>query len=90
MAKKKKDTIELDEQNIFMRIPRNTLMTVVQCVVVVNGKEQKVEKTMLLDDINKAREDFLEYVEDGDDYDARYVLTDKGKELLRSLSNEEE
>ena len=85
---KKPEIIEVEEQNIFCRIPKNTLKMRIECTVVIGGKEQKVHKEMMLDEINKAREDFLENVEDGDDYDARYVLTDKGRELLEQMQND--
>ena len=32
-----------------------------------------------------ARQAFLDNVEDGDDYDARFVITDKGMDYLEQL-----
>lgn len=84
MAKKPED-IELEEQHIFCRIPKNTLKMRIECTVIIGGKEQKVHKELMLDEINKAREDFLENVEGGDDYNTYYELTDKGKELIERL-----
>lgn len=85
---KKPEDIELEEQNIFCRIPKNTFKMKIECVVIIGGKEQKVHKELMLDEINKAREDFLEYVEDGDDYNAHYELTDEGRKLLEQMRND--
>ena len=39
-------------------------------------------------EIADARQDFLDNVEDGDDYDAIYTLTEEGERYLDSLQSE--
>ena len=53
-----------------------------------DGKLMKVQKTLSVQDIFKARQDFLDNVEDGDDYDAKYILTEEGKACLDRLLEE--
>jgi hypothetical protein len=55
--------------------------------VVINedDKSVKVSRRLSAEDIRAARQDFLDNVEDGDDYDARYVITDEGLKYLASL-----
>ena len=55
-----------------------------------NGQLMNVMKKLPVQDIFKARQDFLQNVEDGDEYDARYVLTDEGREYLNSLLEAED
>jgi hypothetical protein len=78
--------IEVDEINIILKIPKESVRLVVSATVLDNdGKTMKLEKTLSVSDIMAARKDFLDYVEEGDDYDVRYVLTDKGLEYLKEL-----
>ena len=50
----------------------------------------KVTKKLAVSDIHDQRQAFLDNVESGDDYDARYVLTDEGREYLEQLERERE
>ena len=82
----KKKAVELQEVNIILRIPENAAsLEVCASLVDDDGKLMKVKKKLSVQDIFKARQDFLENVEDGDDYDARYVLTEEGKAYLEEL-----
>lgn len=88
MAKKGKSskTMEVEEMNIILRIPKDAASLTVTAVLI--GKDDKVVKVgrrLSADDIRSARQAFLDNVEDGDDYDARYVLTDEGREYLEIL-----
>lgn len=86
MGKGKDKIVELQEVNIILRIPENAASLEVSASLVdVNGKLVKVKKKLSVQDIFKARQDFLDNVEDGDDYDARYVLTEEGKAYLEEL-----
>ena len=80
------ETMELEEMNIFMRIPKEAVaLEVTASLLDEDGKVMKVSTKLSVSDIRDKRQDFLDNVEDGDDYDARYVLTDEGMEYLQSL-----
>ena len=80
------DVVELNEINIFAKIPENTArLTLTVQYFDDDGNPQKAQKVMNAEDIRHARKDFLDYVEDGDDYDARYVITEEGKRWLEEL-----
>lgn len=80
------DMVELDEYNLIIKIPRESVKLEIKAVFLDDNDElATVCKTLKLRDIQEARKDFLENVEDGDDYDARYVLTDEGREWLEEF-----
>ncbi len=77
------DMVELDEHNIIIKIPRESIKLEIEALFLDDNDElTTVCKTLNLCDIQEARKDFLENVEDGDDYDALYVFTDKAREWL--------
>lgn len=89
MGKKKQKEVELNETNIILKIPENAAsLTVIANMVDADGKLMKVQKTLSVQDIFKARQDFLDNVEGGDDYDAKFVLTEEGKAYLEQLLEE--
>lgn len=82
------DEIELDEYNLIIKIPRESIKLEIKAVFLNDNDElTTVCKTLKLCDIQEARKVFLDNVEDGDDYDARYVITDEGLKFLESLKN---
>ncbi len=82
------DIVELEEYNLIIKIPRESIKLEIKAVFLDDNDElTTVCKTLKLCDIQEARKDFLENVEDGDDYDARYVITDEGRKFLESLKN---
>ena len=95
MAKKGKSSepeiMEVEEMNIILRIP-NDAASVTVTAVLIDEKDNtvKVSRRLSAGDIRFARQDFLDNVEDGDDYDARYVLTDEGREYLEQLKHLEQ
>lgn len=89
--KETKDTelLKLDEMNIIMKIPENTVRAVlIADIIDKDGNVEKVHKVLMPDDIWQSRNDFLENVDGGDDYDARYVITEKGLRWLEQLEKE--
>ena len=83
------EVIELEEMNIFLRIPKEAVaLEVTASLLSEAGKVQKVSTKLSVSDIRDRRQDFLDNVEDGDDYDARYVLTDEGRAYLESLKED--
>ena len=81
-----KDVVELQEINIFAKIPENAArLTLTVQYFDDDGNPQTAYKVMNAEDIRQARKDFLDYVEDGDDYDALYVVTEEGKRWIEEL-----
>lgn len=82
--------IELEQQYVMLQIPKGTLK--LEIIATMFGEDNKntrlmeVSRELDVDEIFKARQDFLEYV--GDDFDATYSLTDKGREYLQSLKEQ--
>ena len=90
MGKKKKE-IDLDEVNIILRIPENAAeITVSATLLDKKGRPMEVSKKLSIQDIFKARKDFLDNVPDGDDYDTKYVLTDEGRVFLERMMEAED
>lgn len=86
MAKKKK-YVDLDEMNAILRIPKETVsLTLKVQLIGEDGKLMKVERKLTVSDIHAARSAFLENVPDGDEYDAKYVLTDEGRAYLEQVA----
>ena len=78
--------VELEEINIILRIPKEAVaLEVIASLLDGDGKVMKVSTRLSVSDIREKRQDFLDNVEDGDDYDDRYVLTDEGMTYLQSL-----
>ena len=70
-----KKTVEVQEMNILLRIPEDAVaLEVTATTIGRNGKARRLRRTLSAKDIAKAREAFLENVEDGDDYDGGYVV----------------
>lgn len=83
---KKKKNIEPEEMNIFLRIPKEAVaLEVTASLPDADGKVMKVGTKLSASDIHDRRRDFLDNVEDGDEYDALYVLTDEGREYLEQI-----
>ena len=80
------DMVELEEYNLIIKVPRESIKLEIKAVFLDDNDEMTtVCKTLKLCDIQEARKDFLENVEYGDDYDASYVITDKGREWLEAF-----
>ena len=78
--------MELEEMNIFLHIPKDAVaLEVTASLLAEDGKLMKVSKKLTVSDIRDQRQAFLDNVEDGDDYGARYVLTEEGRDYLELL-----
>lgn len=78
--------VELEEMNIIIKVPKDALKVTVKVQVPgYDGEVMKVKKKLLKTDLDKARKDFLDNVEGGDDYDAKFVITDKGAKFLEEI-----
>lgn len=80
------EPVELEEMNVIIKVPKDVVRITMNCTVFSDGMEDllKVEAVLGREDIRQARQDFLDNVEDGDDYDALYCLTDAGRALLEN------
>ena len=79
------EEIELNELNIIQQIPEGTVAPEVTAKIIMDDELVSVTKKLGIQEITRARQDFPDNVEDGDDYDVRYVLTDKGRAYLDQL-----
>lgn len=82
MAKKE---IELEEMNVIFQIPAEAASVTISAVVIKGDKPLKVRKKLNLKDIHQARQDFLDNVDFGDDYDGKFVITEEGRRFLEQL-----
>ena len=82
-------TMELEQMNVILKIPRDAARLTISAVILDDdGSPVTLEGVFNPDDIRQARQDFLDNVEGGDDYDVRYVLTDEGRAYLEQLEKE--
>lgn len=80
------EDIQLEEMNVILKIPANAArleMTV--HMFDDEGEAMKVHTCIDASMIRDARQAFLDNVEFGDDYDAKFVLTEKGREWLDAI-----
>lgn len=81
----KKDIVELEEESVIIRIPKNTVFLKLEATVVDNeGELKRYRISMPLEDIKNARTYFEEEVGD-EDYDAKWILTEEGRRYLEQL-----
>lgn len=69
--------------NIIVKVPENTVACKFTATMITDdGKLQDAEMTMNATEFRQARQDFLDNVEGGDDFDKMWVLTEKAKREL--------
>lgn len=84
------DIINEDLIHIIIAIPKDTARLIVNAAMLVEDLNPvTVEMEMSVSEIMQARKDFLDYVGD-DEYDAKYTLTEKGRELAARLAEGED
>ena len=80
------DEVQLEDMGVILRIPKEAVrleMTVL--ILDEDGNLQKVCAEFSASDIREARQAFLDNVEMGDDYDAVWGLTEKGRRELDEM-----
>ena len=83
----KGDQVDLD---VILKIPKEAVCLAITAQIFdEDGKLQEVETKLKVSEIMDARRDFLDNVEGGDEYDARYVVTEAGREYLKSLDGDD-
>lgn len=79
-----KKYVELDEMDIMLRVPAGACALELTAIMMdENHKTYEVSRVITPAELFRAREDFLKYI--GDDYDATYFITEKGKKWLEEL-----
>ena len=75
---------ELDTEliHIIVQVPKDTVSISVDAKLLQNGKLIDAHMDMTPEEFRQARQDFLDEVEAGDDYDKVWILTDKAKKEL--------
>ena len=86
-----KQEIELEQHYIFMSIPEDTVaLSITATLLDDKGNPYQVQRKMTASEIFEARKDFLDNVEDGDDYNVLWAITDKGREWLEQREKQNE
>lgn len=89
MEENKREEIELDQINIILPIPKESVSMELTVKIMYDDTIKTVGKQFTIGDIHDMRQDFLDNVEFGDDYNASYVITEEGKRCLEALENED-
>lgn len=79
---------DMEFHNIIIQIPKNTSELVVTARILDGDKIVAAQGTYDMTALFQARKDFLDNVEDGDDYNVIYRLTDKGYKYAEELEHE--
>ena len=85
MEENKREEIELDPINIILPIPKETVSMELTVKIMRGDMIQTVGKQYTIGDIHDMRQEFLDNVAFGDDYDAVYTITEEGKRYLEEL-----
>ena len=68
--------------NIIVKVPEDTVACRFTAKLLQDGKLVEAHMEMTPEEFRQARQDFLDEVEAGDEYDGVYVLTDEAKKKL--------
>lgn len=71
--------------NVIMKIPRSAVQLKMEVSILVDGEVEKAHTTFDNEAIREMRQAFLDNVEEGDEFDKVYCLTEKGKKYLDGL-----
>lgn len=71
--------------NIIVKVPAETVACGFTAKLLQDGKLVDAHMEMSPEEFRQARQDFLDNVEGGDDYDKVWVLTEKGKAEVDKL-----
>lgn len=71
------ETRNLEEWAIIVKVPKDAVGLVITAKILEGDNVVKLEKTLTVNDLHNARDDFMSWVGD-DDYDATYTLTEEG------------
>ena len=74
--------------NIIVKVPENTVACRFTAKMLQDGKLVEAHMEMSPKEFRQARQDFLDNVYGGDEYDATYALTEEGKAYADRLMEE--
>lgn len=78
---------ELDTEliHIIVQVPKDTIAVSVDAKLWQDGKLVDAHMDMTPEEFRQARQDFLDNVEAGDEYDGIYTITEEGEAFLERL-----
>ena len=76
--------------HIIVEVPIDTVTCSFTVKRLVDGKLEEAHMDMTAEAFRQARQDFLDNVDAGDEYDAVYMLTDEGLAYLEQKEKAEE
>ena len=82
MAENMEQELDCELINIIVKVPKETVACRFMAKLLLNGELKEAHMEMTPEEFRQARQDFLDNVEGGDDYDKVWVLTDKAKREL--------
>lgn len=71
--------------NIIVKVPKETVACRFMAKLLQDGKLVEAHMEMTPEEFRQARQDFLDNVEGGDDFDKVYRLTEEGKAYVDKL-----
>ena len=81
--------VEVEEMPIILRVPKDSVaIELISTMFDENGELTRVSRKISVSEIYQCRQDFLDNVEFGDDYDAVYTLTEEGRAYAEKLRGE--
>ena len=81
--------VELEEMPIILYIPKDSVaIELISTMFDENGELMRVSRKISISEIYKYRQDFLDNVEFGDEYDAEYTFTEEGRAYAEKLRRE--
>ena len=84
------DEVTLEMMNVILKIPKEAVsLELTVGIIDDDGELRKVFTKMTASEIREIRQDFLDNVEGGDEYDALYVITEEGRRRLEELKRTE-
>ena len=83
---------ELDTEliHIIVQVPKDTVTVSFDAKLLQDGKLVEAHMDMTPEEFRQARQDFLDEVEAGDEYDKLYALTAEGREYAEKLLGRDE
>lgn len=84
-TKVEKEIPDEDFIHIILPVPKDTVTVSVTAKMIQNGELIEAKMDMTPEDFRQLRQDFLDEVDGGDEYDDVYTLTDIGKEIADQI-----
>lgn len=85
-----KEIPDEDFIHIILPVPKDTVTVSVTAKMIQNGKLIEAKMDMTPEDFRQLRQDFLDEVDGGDEYDKVWELTEEGRKYAEKLMGVEE